>query len=107
MSEKAIAASSRRIHCSQFRSRQGGLPFILVLTGLPTLFPKLNEARTYTERMFEVFPLDRLTEDESREAITIPVEKDKCPLLMLPVGGSPGHGHGTNPRLAHPASAGP
>jgi hypothetical protein len=30
----------------------GGLPFLLVLTGLPTLFPKLNETRTYTERMF-------------------------------------------------------
>jgi hypothetical protein len=57
-----------------------GLPFILVLTGLPTLFPKLNEARTYTERMFEVFPLDRLTEDESRDAITVPVKKDKCPV---------------------------
>lgn len=58
----------------------GGLPFILILTGLPTLFPKLNEARTYTERMFEVFPLDRLTDDESREAITVPVEKEKCPV---------------------------
>ena len=58
----------------------GGLPFILVLTGLPTLFPKLNEARTYTERMFEVFPLDRLTDDESREAITVPIEKEKCPV---------------------------
>jgi len=57
-----------------------GLPFMLVLTGLPTLFPKLNEARTYTERMFEVFTLDRLTEDESREAITQPVSDAQCPV---------------------------
>ncbi len=31
-----------------------GIPFMLVLTGLPTLFPKLVEARTYTERMFRI-----------------------------------------------------
>ena len=58
----------------------GGLPFLLVLTGLPTLFPKLNETRTYTERMFEVFTLDKLTPEESREAILKPVQEDKCPV---------------------------
>ena len=30
------------------------IPFMLVLTGLPTLFPKLVESRTYSERMFRV-----------------------------------------------------
>ncbi len=51
-----------------------GVPFMLVLTGLPTLFPKLVEARTFAERMFRVVFLDRLTEPESREAITRPLK---------------------------------
>lgn len=52
-----------------------GIPFMLVLTGLPTLFPKLVEARTYTERMFHVLTLDRLSDDESREAIVKPLDE--------------------------------
>lgn len=47
---------------------------MLVLTGLPTLFPKLNEARTYTERMFHVMHLQRLTDADARQAITKPIE---------------------------------
>jgi len=49
-----------------------GVPFMLVLTGLPTLFPKLVEARTFAERMFHVITLDRLSEQHSREAIEKP-----------------------------------
>lgn len=48
--------------------------FLLVLTGLPTLFPRLNEARTYSERMFDVMQLDKLTPEDSREAILKPIE---------------------------------
>ncbi len=50
-----------------------GMPFMLVLTGLPTLFPKLVEARTYAERMFRVVVLDRLDDTESRDAISRPL----------------------------------
>lgn len=57
-----------------------GLPIMLVLTGLPTLFPKLVDARTFAERMFHVMTLGRLTEAETREAITKPVEKTNCPV---------------------------
>ena len=57
-----------------------GVPFLLVLTGLPILFPKLVEARTYSERMFHVMFLSQLTPAESREAIIRPTEKDGCPL---------------------------
>lgn len=59
-----------------------GAPFILVLTGLPTLFPKLVEARTYAERMFRVCFLDRLTDDESRDAVVKPVSVAECPITM-------------------------
>jgi AAA+ ATPase superfamily predicted ATPase len=48
------------------------IPIMLVLAGLPTLFPKLVEARTYSERMFRVLTVDRLTASESRDAITKP-----------------------------------
>ncbi|MDX2010565.1 MAG: hypothetical protein SFW67_10260 [Myxococcaceae bacterium] len=51
-----------------------GMPFMLVLTGLPTLFPKLVEARTFAERMFRVVFLDRLNESESRDAIERPLQ---------------------------------
>jgi Cdc6-like AAA superfamily ATPase len=57
-----------------------GIPFMLVLAGLPTLFPKLVDARTYAERMFRVMTLNKLTSEESREAILKPIEVADCPL---------------------------
>jgi hypothetical protein len=59
-----------------------GIPFMLVLAGLPTLFPKLVDARTYAERMFRVMTLTRLTEGESREAILKPIEVAGCPVKL-------------------------
>jgi hypothetical protein len=54
------------------------IPYMLALTGLPTLFPKLVEARTYAERMFRVVTLDRLNEAESRQAVIKPMAG--CPV---------------------------
>lgn len=51
-----------------------GIPYMLLLTGLPTLFPKLVEARTYAERMFHVVTLNRLELQDCRDAITKPIE---------------------------------
>ena len=59
-----------------------GVVFMLVLTGLPTQFPKLVEARTFAERMFRVVFLDRLNEADSRDAILIPIDKAGCPLKL-------------------------
>jgi hypothetical protein len=61
-----------------------GIPFMLVLAGLPTLFPKLVDARTYAERMFRVMTLTKLSEDESREAIIKPIEVAGCPVNLTP-----------------------
>lgn len=47
---------------------------MLTLTGLPTLFPKLVEARTYAERMFRVLFLDKLSPDAVRQAVLCPIE---------------------------------
>jgi len=56
--------------------------YMLALTGLPTLFPKLVEARTYSERMFHVIFLDPLTEEETKEAVRKPIQDsaDVCPI---------------------------
>jgi hypothetical protein len=59
-----------------------GFPYLLVLAGLPTLFPKLVQSRTYSERMFKVMPLDRLRPEESRDAILEPIKR--CPIKFLP-----------------------
>jgi hypothetical protein len=58
------------------------IPVLLVLTGLPTLFPKLVESRTYSERMFRVMFLKSLNEEESRKAILQPIKNNKCPLKL-------------------------
>jgi hypothetical protein len=59
-----------------FQSIQSqGVPFMLVLTGLPTLFPKLVEARTYAERMFHVMTIERLSDQACREAVTVPIAR--------------------------------
>ncbi len=59
-----------------------GIRFMLVLVGLPTLFPKLVEARTYAERMFRVVFLDRLAEPDCREAISKPINDMHCPVKL-------------------------
>lgn len=52
-----------------------GIPFMLVLTGLPTLFPKLVESRTFAERMFHQIFLDRLDAGATRDAIMKPIHE--------------------------------
>lgn len=61
-----------------------GIPFMLVLAGLPTLFPKLVDARTFAERMFRVMTLTRLSDEESKEAILKPIEIAECPIRFTP-----------------------
>ena len=61
-----------------------GIPFMLILSGLPTLFPNLVEARTFAERMFRVITLDRLDEESCREAITKPLENSGSRVRFTP-----------------------
>jgi hypothetical protein len=58
------------------------LPFILILTGLPNLYPNLIERRTFAERMFKVMLLGNLSREASRQAITEPIERDVCQVTM-------------------------
>jgi hypothetical protein len=59
-----------------------GMCYMLVLTGLPTLFPKLVETRTYSERMFHVIFLNQLDKESSRDAILKPIENTGCPFSL-------------------------
>ncbi|MCC6124544.1 MAG: AAA family ATPase [Pirellulales bacterium] len=56
-----------------------GARFMLLLTGLPTLFPKLVESRTYAERMFALLEIGRLSRQASRDAIEIPLKRNNSP----------------------------
>jgi len=59
-----------------------GIPFMLALVGLPTLFPKLVEARTFSERMFRIVFLDRLSARASQDAIRKPIQDAGGPVKL-------------------------
>ena len=61
-----------------------GIPFMLALTGLPTLFTKLVDARTFAERMFRVVTIGKLKAKESADAITKPISTNRCPVTFAP-----------------------
>lgn len=69
----------------QFMQRKE-IPYLLVLTGLPTLVNTLSEARTYSERMFEIITLKQLKDDETKDAILKPIQKDNCPVTFSDYG---------------------
>ncbi|MBI5245382.1 MAG: ATP-binding protein [Elusimicrobia bacterium] len=56
-----------------------GIQAMLVLTGLPTLFPKLVQARTFAERMFRVIELRPLSQQEAEKAIREPFKSKTVP----------------------------
>lgn len=76
----------------QFMQRKE-IPYLLVLTGLPTLVNTLSETRTYSERMFEIMTLNKLTDIETREAILRPIQNQKCPVNFTE--------HGINSIISH------
>jgi hypothetical protein len=58
------------------------VPVMLVLSGLPHVQDALTDTRTYTERMFRVMRLDRLSRDETRAALSTPLEHLMPPLYI-------------------------
>lgn len=69
------------IDAFQSLQRQG-LPLLLALAGLPTLYPALVQARTSSERMFRVLFLKRLSDRESEDAIRKPIEASDSPVRL-------------------------
>lgn len=74
---------STMLDCFQSIQKKN-IPMMLVLAGLPMLFPKLVESRTFAERMFHILKLDRLSNSDAREAITKPIADAKCPVHLTP-----------------------
>ncbi len=56
------------------------IPFMLVLVGLPALFPKLVEARNFRGTDVPCCVLDRLDEKDSRDAVQKPIREAECPV---------------------------
>ncbi len=54
---------------------QQQLPVALVAAGLPPLPSQLRSAKPYAERLFEYFPLGRLTDAEARSALVTPATR--------------------------------
>lgn len=65
---------------SLLQKKSGVSPCLLVLCGLPQVFDALTSTRTYTERMFHVMPLERLSRDETLAALGQPTTKLTPPL---------------------------
>ena len=70
--EQAQFPTALLLDTFQSLQRQG-LPLMLVFAGLPNLFRKLVESRTYAERMFRIRFVDRLTPQAGEEAIRRPM----------------------------------
>lgn len=58
------------------RADQLLLPILLIGAGLPNLPGKACEAKSYSERLFNFPPLGPLTEDDARDALLLPAERE-------------------------------
>lgn len=67
---------------ASLQRRDGIAPYVLVLSGLPQVFDALTETRAYTERMFHVMNLERLSREETLAAITTPLKPLMPPLVV-------------------------
>jgi len=62
------------------QKKEGVAPILLVLSGLPQMFDSLIKAHTYTERMFHVMHMDRLSPQDTLTAFLAPLEPLMPPL---------------------------
>lgn len=66
------------------QKNNGATPCLLVLSGLPPVFEALTAARTYTERMFHVMTLERLSRHDTATALLEPLKPLMPPLNCPP-----------------------
>ena len=63
---------------SMHRSDQKGLPLVLFAAGLPQIAGLAGKAKSYAERLFEYSTLSRLDERAARDAIRVPIVKERA-----------------------------
>ncbi len=67
---------------SSLQRKNGVTQYLLVLCGLPQVQDALTEARTYTERMFNVTTLERLSREDTLAAFVTPLQQLMPPLVV-------------------------
>ena len=70
--EEQLASLIAALHSSS----QEQLPIAMVAAGLPQLVGRTGDAKSYAERLFEFAPVDRLHDDDARNALTVPASRE-------------------------------
>ncbi|MCY3702235.1 MAG: ATP-binding protein [Rhodospirillales bacterium] len=70
--EDQLAALIAALHSAS----QEQLPITMVAAGLPQLVGRAGDAKSYAERLFEFTPVDRLRDDDARDALIVPALKE-------------------------------
>ena len=70
--EEQLASLIAALHTSS----QEQLPIAMVAAGLPQLVGRTGDAKSYAERLFEFAPVDRLDDDDARDALIVPASKE-------------------------------
>src|SRR5262249_25630175 len=67
---------------ASLQRKHGVTKYLLVLCGLPQVHEALTESRTYTERMFNVISLERLSREDTHAAFVTPLQQLMPPLSV-------------------------
>ncbi|MDE0333608.1 MAG: ATP-binding protein [Defluviicoccus sp.] len=70
--EDQLASLITALHAAN----QEQLPITMVAAGLPQLVRRTGDAKSYAERLFEFAPVDRLGDDDARDALVVPASKE-------------------------------
>ena len=70
--EEQLASLIAALHSAS----QELLPITMVAAGLPQLVGRTGDAKSYAERLFEFAPVDRLGDDDARDALVVPASKE-------------------------------
>ena len=70
--EEQLASLIAALHSAS----QEQLPITMVAAGLPQLVGRTGDAKSYAERLFEFAPVDRLGDDDARDALIVPASKE-------------------------------
>lgn len=57
------------------RCNQLGLPLVLIAAGLPKIAKIAGDTKSYAERLFKFIPVDKLQEDDAKQALMQPAKK--------------------------------
>ncbi len=71
--ETELSALIMAIH----RVTQRGLPLVMIAAGLPQILGLAGKSKSYAERLFEYPPVDKLSDEDAKDAILSPLLKQQ------------------------------